>query len=120
MKKIGKQIVPVKITTATDVEICINPDTVKAQTEGSIVMGLGAVYAGLTVSKGAIAEQNFNTYPLLKMNQCPQIETFIIDRVLDGAGESGLPTVAPALLNAIYELTGKRIRKLPIDLGSIS
>ena len=122
VKKIGKQIVPVKITTAIDVGICINPDTVKAQTEGSIVMGLGAVYAGLTVSKGAIAEQNFNTYPLLKMNQCPQIETFIIDRDAppDGAGESGLPTVAPALVNAIYELTGKRIRKLPIDLASIA
>ena len=122
VKKIGKQIVPVKITTAIDVGICINPDTVKAQTEGSIVMGLGAVYAGLTVSKGAIAEQNFNTYPLLKMNQCPQIETYIIDRDAppDGAGESGLPTVAPALVNAIYELTGKRIRKLPIDLASIT
>ena len=122
VKKVGKQIVPVKITTAIDVGICINPDTVKAQTEGSIVMGLGAVYAGLTVSKGAIAEQNFNTYPLLKMNQCPQIETFIIDRDAppDGAGESGLPTVAPALVNAIYDLTGKRIRKLPIDLASIA
>ena len=122
VKKVGKQIVPVKITTVIDVGICINPDTVKAQTEGSIVMGLGAVYAGLTVRNGAIAEQNFNTYPLLKMNQCPQIETFIIDRDAppDGAGESGLPTVAPALANAICELTGKRIRKLPIDLGSLS
>jgi len=58
----------------------------------------------------------------LKMNQCPQIETFIIDRDAppDGAGESGLPTVAPALANAIYQLTGKRIRKLPIDLASIA
>src|SRR5688572_13848136 len=122
VKKVGKQIVPVKITTVIDVGICINPDTVKAQTEGSIVMGLGAAYAGLTVSKGAVVEQNFNTYPLLKMNQCPQIETFIVDRDAppDGAGESGLPTVAPALVNAIFELTGKRIRKLPIDLGSIA
>jgi isoquinoline 1-oxidoreductase subunit beta len=122
VKKVGRQIVPIKITTAIDVGICINPDTVKAQTEGSIVMGLGAVYAGLTVSKGAITEQNFNTYPLLKMNQCPQIETFVIDRDAppDGAGESGLPTVAPALVNAIFELTGKRIRKLPIDLASIA
>ena len=122
VKKVGKQIVPIKITSAIDVGICINPDTVKAQTEGSIVMGLGAVYAGLTVSKGAITEQNFNTYPLLKMNQCPQIETFVIDRDAppDGAGESGLPTVAPALVNAIFELTGKRIRKLPIDLATIA
>jgi isoquinoline 1-oxidoreductase beta subunit len=121
VKRTGKQIVPIKITTALDVGICINPDTVKAQTEGSIVMGLGAAYTGLTVINGAIKEQNFNTYPLLKMNQCPQIETFIIDSdaAPDGAGESGLPTVAPALVNAIYDLTGKRIRKLPIDLSSI-
>ena len=117
----GKQIVPIKITTVIDVGICINPDTVKAQTEGSIVMGLGAVYTGLTVNKGAVVEQNFDTYPILKINQCPEIETFILDSDAppDGAGESGLPTVAPAFVNAIFNLTGKRIRKLPIDLGSI-
>ena len=118
----GKQIVPVKITTVIDVGICINPDTVKAQTEGSIVMGLGAVYAGLTMSKGAIVEKNFDTYPLLKINQCPEIETYILesDAPPDGAGEAGLPTVAPALANAIYDLTGKRIRKLPIDPKNIA
>ena len=113
----GKQVVPVKVTTVIDVGICINPDIVRAQTEGSIVMGLGAAYTGLTVSKGAVSEQNFDTYPLLKMNQCPEIETFIVDSDAppDGAGEAGLPTVAPALANAIFELTGKRIRKLPIE-----
>jgi len=118
----GKQIVPIKITTVIDVGICINPDTVRAQTEGSIVMGLGAVYAGLTVNNGAIVERNFDTYALLKINQCPEIETFILesDAPPDGAGEAGLPTVAPALVNAIYDLTGKRIRKLPMDLKSIS
>ena len=117
----GKKIVPIKITTVIDLGICINPDTVRAQAEGSIVMGLGAVYAGLTVKNGAIAEQNFNTYPILKINQCPEIETFILesDKAPEGAGEAGLPTVAPALANAIFDLTGKRIRKLPIDLESI-
>ena len=118
----GKQIVPVKITTVIDLGICINPDTVKAQTEGSIVMGLGAIYNGLTIRNCAVAEQNFHTYPLLKINQCPEIETIILDSDAppDGAGEAGLPTVAPALANAIFNLTGKRIRKLPIDLGSIN
>ena len=117
----GKSIVPIKITTVLDLGICINPDTVRAQTEGSIVMGLGAVYAGLTVSRGAIVEQNFNSYSLLKMNQCPEIETHILDSEAppDGAGEAGLPTVAPALANAIFDLTGKRLRKLPIDMNSI-
>jgi isoquinoline 1-oxidoreductase beta subunit len=94
---------------------------VKAQTEGSIIMGLGAVYSGLTIKNGAVNEQNFNTYPMLRMDQCPQIETFIIksNAPPDGAGESGLPTVAPALANAIFDLTGKRIRKLPIDMDGI-
>lgn len=117
----NKRIVPIRITTVIDLGICINPDTVKAQTEGSIVMGLGAFYNGLTVQNGAIAEQNFNTYPILKINQCPQIVTYILDSDAppDGAGESGLPTVAPALANAIFDLTGKRIRKLPVDLGKI-
>jgi isoquinoline 1-oxidoreductase beta subunit len=117
----GKQIVPTKITTVIDLGICINPDTVKAQTEGSIVMGLGAVYAGLTVNNGAMVQQNFNTYPLLKINQCPEIVTYILpsEAAPDGAGESGLPTVAPALANAIFDLTGKRIRKLPIDMNAI-
>ncbi len=111
------KIRPIKITTAIDLGICINPDTVKAQTEGSIVMGLTAAYAGLTIEKGAIVEQNFNTYPLLKYNECPIIETHIIPSTDDpaGAGETGLPTVAPALTNAIFALTGNRIRKLPLD-----
>lgn len=107
-----------KITTVLDLGIYINPDTVKAQTEGSIVMGLTATLNGLTIENGAIAEQNFDTYPLLKISQCPEIETHIIEREAkpDEAGESGLPTVAPALANAIFNLTGKRIRKLPLSL----
>lgn len=108
-----------KITTILDLGTCVNPDTVKAQTEGSIVMGLSAALVGLTIENGAIVEQNFDTYPLLKLSQCPQIETHILpgDAPPDGAGESGLPTVAPALANAIYDLTGRRIRKLPLSLA---
>ena len=110
------KVVPVKITTVVDVGTCINPDTVKAQTEGSIVMGLGACYTGLNIEKGAIKQQNWHTYPLLRFDQCPEIETYIVKSSAppDGAGESGLPTVAPSLANAIFDLTGKRIRKLPL------
>lgn len=118
----GKQIVPVKITTVIDVGICINPDTVRAQTEGSIVMGLTAAYNGLAIRDGAVVEQNFNDYPLLRIDECPEMETIILesDAPPDGAGESGLPTVAPALANAIFNLTGKRLRKLPLDLENIA
>ncbi len=118
----NKIIQPFKITTVLDVGICINPDTVRAQTEGSIIMGLTAAYNGLTVRGGGIAERNFDTYPILKINQCPEIVTYILDSDAspNGAGESGLPTVAPALANAIFNLTGKRVRKLPIDLQKIT
>lgn len=116
------RVKPTKITTALDLGICVNPDTVKAQTEGSVVMGLTAAYYGLTIEKGRIAEQNFDTYPLLRIGECPEIVTHIIQSTADpdGAGESGLPTVAPALVNAIFDLTGRRIRKLPVDLRKIS
>ncbi len=110
-----------KVTTALDLGTHINPDTVRAQTEGSIIMGLTAALAGLSIRNGEIAEKNFDTYPLLRYGQCPEIETHIIKSTAppDGAGESGLPTVAPALANAIFDLTGKRIRKLPIDLDKL-
>lgn len=117
----NKEIRPTRITTVLDVGTCINPDIVRAQTEGSIIMGLTAAYNGLTVRNGAIAEQNFDSYPILKINECPEIVTHIVDRdgPPTGAGESGLPTVAPALANAIFNLTGKRIRKLPINMKEI-
>jgi isoquinoline 1-oxidoreductase beta subunit len=115
---VNNRVQPIRVTTIIDVGICINPDLVRAQTEGSVVMGLTAVYGGLTVSEGRIVEQNFNSYPLLKYSECPEIVTHILPGTAkpDGAGEAGLPTLAPALANAIFDLTGKRIRKLPVDL----
>jgi isoquinoline 1-oxidoreductase beta subunit len=70
----------------------------------------------------AIAEKNFDTYPLLTIEQTPEIITHILDSDAPprGAGEAGLPTVVPALANAVFDLTGKRIRKLPMDISSIA
>ncbi len=118
-KKDGK-IIPIKITTVLDLGVCINPDTVKAQTEGSVIMGLGAFYSGLTIKNGGVQENNFHTYPMPRIDQIPEIETHILssDASPDGAGESGLPTVAPSLANAIFDLTGTRIRKLPVEYGA--
>jgi isoquinoline 1-oxidoreductase beta subunit len=111
------KVVPERVVTAVDLGTCINPDTVKAQIEGSVVMGLGAAYYGLTIQDGGIKETNFHEYPLLRIDQTPQIETHIIESFdpPDGAGEAGLPTVAPALANAIFDLTGERVRKLPLE-----
>lgn len=122
VKKVNDRIVPVKITAAVDVGICVNPDTVKAQTEGSVVMGLtAACKSGITLANGRVEQRNFHNYHMLKYDECPPIETYIMqnEEKPEGAGESGLANVAPSLCNAIFDLTGKRVRKLPVDLAAV-
>jgi len=117
------EIKPLKFTTAVDVGICVNPDTVIAQTNGSVVMGLTAAYKSAhTIRNGQIVEDNFNTYKMMTLGECPELETIVIKSYEkpEGAGEAGLPTCAPALTNAIFNLTGKRVRKLPFDLKSLA
>ena len=111
-----------KITCVIDCGTYINPDTVKAQCEGSVIMGLTATYkSAITISKGKVTEQNFNRYSLLKINETPEIDVVVVQSTdpPEGAGESGLANVAPALANAIYNMTGKRIRTLPFKLEDI-
>ena len=122
VKKTGNRIKPVKIVAAVDCGTPVNPDIIKAQTEGCIVMGLTATFkSGLNVANGRIVEQNFNQYKMLRIDETPQIEVYVIPstEVPEGVGEAGLPTVAPAITNAIFELTNKRIRSLPFDLGQV-
>ncbi|HEX5654703.1 MAG TPA: xanthine dehydrogenase family protein molybdopterin-binding subunit, partial [Chitinophagaceae bacterium] len=93
-----------------------------AQCEGSIIMGLTATYkSGITIAKGRVVEQNFDKYSLLKINETPEIDVTVVQSTdpPEGAGESGLANVAPALANAIFDLTGKRIRNLPFNLGEV-
>ncbi|MCF0075373.1 xanthine dehydrogenase family protein molybdopterin-binding subunit [Dyadobacter sp. CY261] len=100
----------------------VNPDTVRAQVEGSIVMGLGAATTHqVTFKDGMAVDRNFSTYKMPRINEIPPIEIHIMenDENAGGVGEPGLPAFAPALTNAIFDLTGKRIRKLPFSLGSV-
>jgi len=100
----------------------VNPDTIKAQVEGSIVMALGAATMHeITFNDGMTEQRNFYNYRMPRINEIPPVEVYIMDNDADagGVGEPGLPAFAPALTNAIYDLTGKRIRKLPFDMGSI-
>jgi isoquinoline 1-oxidoreductase beta subunit len=111
-----------KITAVIDCGTYINPDTVKAQCEGSIIMGLTATYkSGITISKGKVAEQNFHSFSLLQINETPEIDVTVVQSTdpPEGAGESGLANVAPALANALFSLTGKRIRSLPFKMEDI-
>lgn len=100
----------------------VNPDTVKAQVEGSIVMALGAATQHeVTFKDGMAVDKNFYSYLMPRITDIPPIDVFIMDNDADagGVGEPGLPTFSPALTNAIFDLTGKRIRKLPFSLATV-
>ncbi|MEP6844912.1 MAG: molybdopterin cofactor-binding domain-containing protein [Panacibacter sp.] len=100
----------------------VNPDTVKAQVEGAIVMALGAATIHeITFKDGMTEQKNFYNYKMPRITDIPPIDVYIMENaeVAGGVGEPGLPAFAPALANAIYDLTGKRIRKLPFDMSNI-
>ncbi len=95
----------------------MNPDTIRAQIEGGAVFGLtAALYGEITFEKGRVKQRNFHDYPMLRMNEMPEIEAHIVpsEERMGGVGEPGVPPIAPALANAIFAVTGKRVRQLPI------
>jgi isoquinoline 1-oxidoreductase beta subunit len=107
-----------RVVCAVDCGRYVNPDTIAAQMEGSIVFGLTAALKGqITIAKGRVEQSNFHDYEVLRMNDAPaQIEVHIVPSTNPpgGCGEPGVPPVAPAVANAIFAATGKRLRKLPI------
>jgi isoquinoline 1-oxidoreductase beta subunit len=111
-----------KVFALMDCGWYVNPDIIRAQVEGSIVMALGAAVNHATHFKdGKVVERNFNTYSMPRIHEIPEIEVHIMENneKPGGVGEPGLPAFAPALCNAIFDLTGKRIRKLPFKLGEV-
>jgi len=111
-----------RVVAVIDCGIVVNPDNVKAQIEGGIIMGLTAALKDeITIESGRVKQSNFHNYRLLRMNEVPLIEVHIIaDGVKPrGVGEPGVPPLAPALANAIFNATGKRIRKLPFKLDAV-
>jgi isoquinoline 1-oxidoreductase subunit beta len=106
-----------RVVCAIDCGTVVNPDTVTAQVEGSIVWGLtAALYGAITIDKGRVQQSNFQDYPMLRINEMPAVEVHIMpsNAPAGGVGEPGVPPLAPAVCNAIFAGTGKRIRKLPI------
>ena len=111
-----------KVWAVMDCGWYVNPDIIKAQVEGSIIMALGAAVTHETTFKeGKAVQQNFNTYKMPRINDTPEIEVHIMENEekAGGVGEPALPPFSAALTNAIFDLTGKRIRKLPFKLEEV-
>jgi len=106
-----------KVWCAIDCGFAANPSGVIAQMESGINYGLSAaLYGEITFADGKVEQSNFHDYPVVRMNEAPEIIVTIVNsgERMGGAGEPGTPPIAPAVTGAIYALTGKRIRKLPI------
>jgi isoquinoline 1-oxidoreductase beta subunit len=103
-----------------DCGIAVNPDVVEAQMQGGMGFGLTAALAGeLTLQDGAVEQSNFHDYPLLRIDQMPEVEVHIVASAEPptGVGEPATPVIAPALANAIFAATGKRLRRLPLRIA---
>ena len=110
-----------RVVCAVDCGTPINPDIIAAQMEGGIGFGLGAVlYGTITLKDGRIEQDNFDSYRVLRMNEMPKVEVHIVPstQAPTGVGEPGVAPVGPAVANAIFAATGKRIHVLPIEINS--
>jgi isoquinoline 1-oxidoreductase subunit beta len=108
-----------RIVSAVDCGHYVNPGIIAAQLEGGAIFGASAaLYQELTFENGRLQQTNFNTFPVMRMNECPEIETHIVEsnEKSGGIGEPGVPCTAPAIANAVFGATGKRVRKLPIRM----
>jgi len=109
-----------RYVSVIDCGIVVNPDTLEQQIEGSIVFALSAALKQkITIKNGAVEQSNYTDFPLLTLSETPNIEVHIIESYnsVGGIGELAIAPVAPALCNAIFNATGKRIRKLPIEIS---
>jgi isoquinoline 1-oxidoreductase subunit beta len=111
-----------KVVCAVDCGRVVNPSIVEAQMEGGIVYGLSAaLYGAITFKNGSVEQSNFGDYPVLRMDEMPLVEVHIVPskEAPSGVGEPGTPPIPSAVTNAIFALTGKRIRRLPIDTAQL-
>lgn len=108
-----------RVVSAVDCGLAVNPDSVRAQIEGGINYALTPVLSGeISVKEGAVEQANFNDYQVLRIKDAPDIEVHLVpgsDSPSGGVGEGGVPPLAPAIANAIFAATGKRVRRLPIS-----
>src|SRR5581483_2452569 len=109
-----------RVVASVDCGRIVNPDGVAAQMEGGIVFGLSAALKGeITIERGHVQQRNVHDYQVLRINEAPSIEVYMVDNAEhpQGVGEPPVPPIAPAVANAIFAATGKRVRKLPIRMS---
>jgi isoquinoline 1-oxidoreductase beta subunit len=112
-----------RVVCAVDCGVAVHPAGVAAQMESAVVYGLSAaLYGRIDIEDGAVRQQTFADQPVLSMARMPQVETHIVPSTLapTGMGEPGLPPLAPALANALFVLTGRRLRELPLTLPRVA
>ena len=115
----NQKIVVHRVVCAIDCGMAVNPQLIDQQMESAVVFGLSAALLGeITIDKGRVEQSNFNNYPVLRISQAPRVETHIIESQAhpEGVGEPGTPPIAPAVANAVFALTGQRLRQLPLRL----
>ena len=111
-----------RVVCAVDCGIIVNPDTVRAQMESGIIFGItAALFGEITIKDGRVEQTNFNNYRMLRINEAPAIDVHLVKSMEPpgGIGEPGTSVVMPAVTNAIFAATGKRIRKLPVDAAQL-
>ena len=111
-----------RVVCALDCGIAVNPDTVRAQIQSGVMFGITAALNGeITLRDGRVEQSNFHDYQMLRMNEAPDVEVHIVQNQEPpgGMGEAGTSAIAPAVTNAIFAATGKRLRKLPVDTGQL-
>lgn len=107
-----------RVTVAVDCGVCVNPMTVEAQMQGGVAFGLtAALYGAVTFKEGRVVQSNFNNYKVLPFSEMPRVDVHIVksSEKPGGIGEPGTPPIAPAVMNAVFALTGKRVRRLPFS-----
>ncbi len=117
----GEEIRVHRVSCAVDCGRPVTPDIIRQQMEGGIVFGLSAAFFGeINIDAGRVRQSNFHDYRIARMQQSPAIEVAVIDSDAEptGVGEPGVPPIAPALANAVFALTGRRLRSLPLNLNT--
>ena len=111
-----------RVVCAVDCGTVVNPDTVQAQVQGAIMFGItAALYGEITLKNGRVEQANFDTYQMLRIDEAPAIEAYIVasSEPPGGMGECGTSAIVPAISNAIFAATGKRLRKMPVDTAAL-